>query len=316
MTNELIKLLEAFPDKRWNYAELAANPNISMKYIDDHPNGCWATRICNGGASISRNPNLTFKYLWGNTRFHWKWYDLSCNPGITLKVIEKYPEYPWNWDSIGIHPNITLKFILKHVDKINTSYLGGTKNISLQDIENYPNLFHDKLILSKNPNLTTDFVKSHPGKWDYYEVAQSPMITLQDAIDILDWFETKEIHTFSQYCSQMFMHGFCKNHYNFTPNILRNFKINSNNKYQKFCRPINWTYVCENASFTIKDIEELVDKQNISILGLLKNPNITYEWVVENMVEIDKENGWFWFLSKNQFGCHPYFDTQSPVCYV
>lgn len=31
--NELVKLLEAFPKKRWEWSAVSANPNITWEYI-------------------------------------------------------------------------------------------------------------------------------------------------------------------------------------------------------------------------------------------------------------------------------------------
>ena len=39
--NELIKLLERFPDKNWDWYGLSKNPNVTMEYIEAHPDKKW-----------------------------------------------------------------------------------------------------------------------------------------------------------------------------------------------------------------------------------------------------------------------------------
>ncbi len=38
LENELIKLLKVFPNEKWNYSKLSANPNITAEYIIENKN--------------------------------------------------------------------------------------------------------------------------------------------------------------------------------------------------------------------------------------------------------------------------------------
>ena len=39
--NQLLLLLEKFPDNRWNWGCLATNPNLTIKFIEEHLNYKW-----------------------------------------------------------------------------------------------------------------------------------------------------------------------------------------------------------------------------------------------------------------------------------
>ena len=69
--NELIKLLQTFPDKQWNWNCISCNPNITMDYIEKYPEK------------------------------HWNWSSISFNPNITIDYIEKHPDKPWDWNCIS-----------------------------------------------------------------------------------------------------------------------------------------------------------------------------------------------------------------------
>ena len=35
--SELIKLIERFPEKAWNWYIISSNPNVTMEFIEKHP---------------------------------------------------------------------------------------------------------------------------------------------------------------------------------------------------------------------------------------------------------------------------------------
>lgn len=78
MPNELIKLIEQFPDKPWDWISLCTNPNITVKSVLAHLHEILT--------------NMSYN--------HRIWNRLSSNPGITMKDIRDYPDKPWNWDKV------------------------------------------------------------------------------------------------------------------------------------------------------------------------------------------------------------------------
>jgi hypothetical protein len=70
--NELQRLINKYPDKRWNWCLLSENPNITMSDVLRYPEMSW----------------------------DWSW--LSVNPNITMSDVLRYPDKPWDYDSIYV----------------------------------------------------------------------------------------------------------------------------------------------------------------------------------------------------------------------
>lgn len=223
--NELIKILEAFPNREWNWNYVSSNPNITMDYIDSHPEFPWDFRW------VSMNPNLTLDYFMQNREKPWDLCDMASNPAFSLEEIENNTNI-WNasikssrffWRDISRHPDITLDFILKYENELNiksnsTSFLGGTKNITIQDIQNYPDLFWCSDEITKNPNMTLDsmldFICYDDGDVDdnlLYNIGKHPSVTFDEV-------DTKHPELLK---SSEFMSGLSRNQ-NITLNIIHN----------------------------------------------------------------------------------------------
>ena len=71
--NELIKLLDRFPDKDWWWGSLSTNPNLTMEYVEAHPDKNW------DWCALSRNPNVTMEYVESHPDKKWHWGYLSSN---------------------------------------------------------------------------------------------------------------------------------------------------------------------------------------------------------------------------------------------
>ena len=69
MSNELQKLIEAFPGKHWNLASLSENPNITMDFVKKHSTKHW---VWDG---LSKNGDLTLPITPGY--FHMVWMRLN-----------------------------------------------------------------------------------------------------------------------------------------------------------------------------------------------------------------------------------------------
>ena len=100
--NELIQLLEKFPDKEWNWDELSYNPNITIEIVEKYPDKEW------NWTEISNNIKLTIEFI---EKFHEKpldWQDVyNYSDLITIEFIDKYPNKEWNWADISWFKSIT-----------------------------------------------------------------------------------------------------------------------------------------------------------------------------------------------------------------
>lgn len=65
MLNQLQKLINAYPNKPWNWTILSRNPNITMDDVLARPDKAW-----NWG-SLSLNPNITIKIVLEHSTRSW-----------------------------------------------------------------------------------------------------------------------------------------------------------------------------------------------------------------------------------------------------
>ena len=63
--NHLLQLLEAFPDKPWNWWELSENQNITLDYALSNPDKPW------DWGRLSFNPNNTIDDVMSHLDKHW-----------------------------------------------------------------------------------------------------------------------------------------------------------------------------------------------------------------------------------------------------
>lgn len=302
--NDLTKLLETFPKKKWFWSWLSANPNISWEYISTHLQFPWER---NG---VSANPNITLDIIKNNpTICAWNWYDIYKNPNIIPKNID--PEtrmlngYQVNRRRAEIqNPNVseemfTKQDILSFIDyrdvalKMNISlkvikemnidgwyyYLAQNPNlfknendieIFLADIENMPyhKVYYAKS-LSLNPKISWNIIKKHP-KLSYKHNLNWNWGALSDNPNI----------TWKIICENPDIPWFWN-------------KISKNPS-------ITWDIICENPSHTLKQKFGIRAKWNLRSFSY--NPNLTYEIVISN-----PKLNWNWKeISRNKFKKHPF----------
>jgi len=101
--NELMKLLEKYPDKPWCWDAISTNPNLTIEYIEKHPEKAW------DWFAISWNPNLTIEFIEKHMDKPWDWFGISKHPNVDMEYVDAHPEKPWNWGAISnnlftLHP--------------------------------------------------------------------------------------------------------------------------------------------------------------------------------------------------------------------
>jgi len=98
------------PNVRWDWACLAAHPNISLEIIESHPGLPWWT------GTMINNPNITIEYVLDHPDYRWNWKEITTNPNMTVEIIKNNPELPWVKRMIIKNPNITWKVVEDHPD--------------------------------------------------------------------------------------------------------------------------------------------------------------------------------------------------------
>lgn len=137
MPNALIKLLELFPDKPWDWKQISKNPNINMNFVRKHP------------------------------EFPWDWNILGRNPNITCDFIKGFIDKPWNLVELSYNKNISTASTSKYTGGI------GYFITTWEDIPQQINEQSDLDKLSSNPKLTSEIVNSNEVSWNWIHLSNN-----------------------------------------------------------------------------------------------------------------------------------------------
>lgn len=322
LDNHLLKLLELYPKRKWNWDAISENPNFTwehvLKIIDDEFTNFLET---------------------GNSSSKLNWSNISKNQNVTWEIVQKYPYYKWNFSELKKNPNITTDIIKKNINSFGIFYY---------------NIYDD---IHENTNLTWKFVeKNRHIYWDYKKLAQ----TLDIPFDVLlenkfRWFNTyrnrSRLNSYSYYLNDVKTTDvspereeydkLCDNK-DFWQTISSNPNITWDIVEKHFDEPWDWTKMYKNPYVTWQIIQNILLESrfnhenriyiwyNISMNpnitwdivcqnpnqpwdweGLSLNPNMTWQIISEN---IDKS--WnFHCLSKNKFNQHEFFKDRN-ICYL
>ena len=165
------------------FRSLSKNPNITMDMVNAYPDKPW------DWYGLSRNPNITMDFIETKSDKPWDWDGLSRNPNITMDFIEANLDKPWDWEELASNNKyITMKFLEDNNEKfkkgeeedwewyerISIAYC--TNPHVVPDISNnfYKDIANDSFyeqwqILSNNPNITFEFLdkKQKYNPWDW-----------------------------------------------------------------------------------------------------------------------------------------------------
>lgn len=170
-----IHLVEAFPDKPWDWRQLSRLPFQSIqRLILLYPNKQWDWHVLTDMAPTSfKSIHTSFpwineytivrKYSFETNRIQlekalsdphlslWNWKSLSHHPSLTMDIVCQYPQLNWDMCHVLTH----FPFSSYHLDSIATTN-------------------HNYYFLSKNPYNTIQKVCRHKTKpWDWSELAQN-----------------------------------------------------------------------------------------------------------------------------------------------
>jgi hypothetical protein len=223
--------LEDIPkhDIKWWRKLLSKNPNITIKFIVDHPD------------------NSNHVYISG----HWRWSDISANPGIKIKDIYDYPDLPWDWYYVSMNPNLTFEDILKLKDGFKTSkgiltfgyistllywtWISLRIPLTIQQLKNSRDLPWDYSYLSRNMSFTlSDMLLNFDIPWNFKKISRIGS-TLDDVRNypILPW-------VWANLCSNI-------------PISMKDAQS------QDIKNKIEWEHMAENPAIKFKDIHEHPD---------------------------------------------------------
>ncbi len=146
-----------------NWELISANPNVTLDYIDEHPEKPWDWR------GISSNVNLTIKYIDENPEKPWNWSVISYNKNISIEDIIYKPHYSWDWNNISSNPALTMACVEKYKDSPWNMFL-VSQNMSLKKGHLEPlHLYMDTIHYSGPPtnvnwsakNIHLHYIETH-----------------------------------------------------------------------------------------------------------------------------------------------------------
>lgn len=265
----LEKLIEKYPKIRWEWFEVSRNPNISIDTVRrltllDLP---WSWQ------GLSENPNITIDIVKKWKGMPWDPRFLCCNPNITIEIMEQQKDIEWYITYFIPNPNITINDMEKHTKTWGYSHWSNFSQrckVTIESLEKYPWIWKE---LSLNLNITEEMVERYIDKlWDWRMLSAHPAISIE-------FIEKHPEKPWDWSC--------VSSNPNLTADIIKKYP----NKH--------WSVVAlaSNPNFSLEQAEEYNGDQDKYYL--LRNPNITTEYIIENKLLDD--NRYCYGLSINKF---------------
>lgn len=292
--NQLIQLLELFPDQKWRWDGVSSNPNITMEWITEHPENPWCL------LSLSSNPSLTMDFFldflltrielnaaYGLSTWCWKY--LSKNPGLKIAEImmlmqlDKPEKYKWDWKFISRRGDVTMEMMFP---------TNRGNNIDADKMIEW-----DYKEASINPNLTSQIVLRYPELWDWgaivvnqaveptREIINHPQYKLKERDFVLSRHPLLSFPLVLEYfnldkCADGTDATYFKSD-DCWKSLSRNIAITIETIIAHPKLPWNWTSVCMNRNLTVAHIlGGLLDGKLIDTKQLSSHPNLTVEFIL------------------------------------
>ncbi len=132
----------------WDYRNLSANPNLPIKFVDDHRSYDWNYH------TISSNASLTDIQTYHQIK--WDAHGLSLNANITFEYVHAHPEVKWHIPSLLSNNGIPLSVI--------------------EDNARWFNIENMKTYMSSNATITEQWVISNQGSVDWKRLSRNTFL--------------------------------------------------------------------------------------------------------------------------------------------
>lgn len=330
--NTFLLVLDSIAKKlkavHWN--NVFRNPNLTLKYISEHPSFPWRWSV------LASNPCMTYEELTKHTTHLRDLIEFAQNRNATLEILEGILEKcdtngkrELFFEKASKNPNVNLEFVLKHEnEKWWWCELLHNKNIPFQKFlekrseeertegqgpqeerdENwfsnneYEEEWRESIYMSACASLTISDVLAHSEfDWDWVYLSKHPNITLSDILSHseLPWeweFVSENPNLTIEFVKENKEKDWdwsrIARNPGITPKELRKSKL------QKLYRNIE----C-NPNFTCEDTKTFfVDPE----LAIYNNINITYEYIKKHEL---MENCYFTPLITNKYRNDDFFTS-------
>ena len=160
------QIIKQYMNMPWDYCEICTNPNFSIEELITIIKSRRRNDeiFHNYYEYLSRNRNLTWRYVKDQWQEHWDYASLSINPGITLHDISDNSDIPWDWPSIALHRlDLTKDFIDENVQRprfFRNLCMNAELDISMIDTTNISevDLYH---LIINNKTVTIEFIEKN-----------------------------------------------------------------------------------------------------------------------------------------------------------
>jgi hypothetical protein len=266
--NPLQKLLIRFPNGYWNRIEVSRNPNCDFAFFLRHPKFFDAD-------AFSENPSLRWVDVQANRHLSWNYGSMAANPGLSLAMILSnlklfYDMYP---EKLSSHPDLTPQVILAN-----------------------PHLFWNVLRLTQNPGIRLADIDHLPETWQwllppfYRKSTWAELMDYGQPIPFTIALQNKNLRWrhFTQTRFTRYMTGVidvndpvaigsqawfvCQ-----IPDI----PLDVIRRYLDADSNLMWT-IAKHPRMTLNKLRVLGIDFSHYIEAIVSNPNLTYEFVIEN----------------------------------
>lgn len=294
--NEVMKY-EAFFDEDISYkicASIDVNDNL-IEIMNDFPEFPWNMR------ALSANKSITLDFIIKNPQLNWDYVMMSLNPTIKLKdILANHKYLPWNWIEFSVNDELTIEMIKSNLDlPWSLFYCCGNINIPVHHFLECNELWDVWSWISLSTRLDLDIshiLNYQDAPWDWTSLARNPKINAS----VLMFFpqripKTEDIWESIPWNQSITIHQVIKNlDLNWDWYDLSIFISDTNAILYNLDLPWQWANISKNAFIDIDKLIELHPKKLIWSF-ISKNPAINWKTVKKY-----REKPWMWKrLSEN-----------------
>lgn len=191
----LERLVDEFPDVKWDWDKLSSNPNIGWKFIKSHSNKVsWYHVLSNRNLTLEKighmleienlQTSLEKKctvYGFKLDSYFTALYAISKNKNSIPTLIDYlFFQNKYNNGTLTISTGILCADLFRSNMKLLCKKISRHKLITWKHIELFPTFPWDWRSVSMNPNVTWDVICNNPNaNWDWTHVSKNPNITLE-----------------------------------------------------------------------------------------------------------------------------------------
>jgi hypothetical protein len=265
--NDLIRLVDVYPNKPWDWHQMSLNPNLTIDFITRYKKD-WNM------AFLSMNSAFSIETMKQTPYLEWDWRCVSSNPNITWKTVEMYPDIPWDHTLLIRNDAISWNYIqtrlFEGIQPSDWAWISSRCDVTIDDVLSTPEYPWSHMFLTINPNMTKRVIENHPEiQWDW---------TFMSYRETFEWALVRK---------------YPYKEWNWN-GISRNVEWDIVRDYPEY--PWDWYMLSMNPKITWQTISQNIDKpwdwRAVSL-----NPNLTFEIVHSNPCM-----KWDWtYLSENHF---------------